>query len=304
MAGKRISLYFDPFAWERLNRYLSLLLLSGKPMYDLPSMNDLIEGMVVYVSNMLSGLSISGNDIMPFIEDGFSVPSGNYSVSIQYNKGRIAFNVTQRTETAIQDMRNASSKFNKLGKDEDFLQNVSDPILIRACVYYVLTQPYNDFDQNLFVSFLFGFRPMALPLRYKRNDMLYKIENETRNLSESEKNNLRKIIWDEGIIKGILGTLSANEDHFGHFYLSLDDAIKLEYQSRGFDFNYYSAFIGFAAFRRSRKSDMQVPVLLIHFGIDESDISEFDSLLEKVKEISADFISSRISNSTEPRQED
>ena len=304
MAGKRISLYFDPYAWERLNRYLSLLLLSGKPMYDLPSMNDLIEGMLVYVSSMLSGLSISGNDIMPFIEDGFSVPSGNYSVSIKYNKGRIAFNVTQRTEKAIQDMRNASSNFNKLEIDEDFLQSVSDPILIRDCVYYVLTQPYNDFDQNLFVSFLFGFRPMALPLRYKRNDMLYKIENETRNLLEYEKNNLRKIIWDEGIIKGILGTLGASEDHFGHIYLNADNVGNPEFQSRGFDFSYYSAFIGFVAFKHSRKTDMQVPGLLIHFEIDDSDIREFFNLLEKMKEISADFISTRISNSAGPREED
>ena len=50
---KKISLYFDPYAWESLHRLVSLLLVSGKPLNELPNMNDVIEGTVIYVSRML-----------------------------------------------------------------------------------------------------------------------------------------------------------------------------------------------------------------------------------------------------------
>jgi hypothetical protein len=300
--ANRISLYFEPYAWERLNRYLSLLLLSGKPMYDLPTMNDLIEGMVVHVANLYSGLAVSSNDLSPYIEGILPSISPSNLKNIRYNKGRIAFNVSPRTKMAIQDMRKHGVFFSKSGSDENFLEKVSDPILIRACVYFELSQGYSSFDENLYFSFLFGFRPLALSFDKSqfKNEVLY--------LTEFEKNNLRMISWDDGIIRQLSKDLN-NYSEGNNFsareetaYLPPGEVENPKYQSRGFDFSYFSGFVGFVALRNSRTSDLPVPSLLTDFKVPYDYIKSYTDQLENILKLSFDFNTSRFldEQKTEP----
>lgn len=293
---KRISLYFEPYAWEKLNRYLSLLLLSGKPMYDLPTMNDLIEGMVVHVSQLQPGLAVTSFDLLPYIEGGLPVISKDISMRTSYNKGRIAFNVTPRTERAIQEMRHFSKFFFEEKSDEDFLKGVSDPILIRACVYYELSRNDYDFYENLYFSFLFGLRPYVLSFE----DSNFKEEVEY--LTDDEKKNLRKISWDEGIIMGLFRELSSYETHYEyalhHIYIPPEDVKDPSYQSRGFDFNYLSAFIGYAAFRRSISGDLPIPGLLMKFEAFTADVKKYTDQLENIRKISYDFNVMKVNSET------
>ena len=256
-------------------------------MYDLPSMNDLIEGMVVYVSKLHRGLSVSSTDLLPFIEEGGRPFPNDNTIGKHYSKGRLAFNVTPRSEEAIRDMRKNSADNFREGIDEDFLKAVSDPVLIRACVYYVISQMYCEFHDNLYVSFLFGFRPFALSFGVMSSG----IKNEIPLLTELEKNNLRKIAWDEGIIK----------DLYDNLYNDLGDEDPVDattpiYQSRGFDFSYYYAFVGYVVFRISLAQDRPAPPLLVRLFIDEGDIKRFTHLIEEIRAASHDFNSSLITN--------
>lgn len=289
--GKRISLYFEPYAWERMNRCLALLLLSGKPLYDLPSMNDLIEGMVVHVSSLYSTATVGEKDLLPYIERGLSAFSKNTLTNASYDKGRIAFNVTSRTETSIKTMRKTSREFLKLKIGDDFLKEVSDPILIRACVYYEIAEKSSDFYVNLYFSFLFGLRPYAISFDH------LKFKHEINFLNVDEKNNLRKISWDEGIIKNIFEMLTTVDESS---YYTIENSPPMPYldpgsvenpafRSRGFDFNYLAAFIGFIFFRRSIENDLTIPAVTVEFVIEKAEIKYYSDCLKEIGKISNEY---------------
>ena len=153
---KKISLYFDPYAWESLHRLVSLLLVSGKPLNELPNMNDVIEGTVIYVSRMLERDSID----VYFLEymQGYtrrkitpSDPSFSYK-----DKGRMALRMSESIISAVKSIR-CSRTLKSLKEDGEpsynQINSISDAILIRSCVYYILDSPIlMDFLMSLYMS--------------------------------------------------------------------------------------------------------------------------------------------------------
>ena len=285
---RRVSLYFEPYAWEKMNRCLSLLLLSGKPMYDLPTMNDLIEGMVIYVSRAMSGLEITTTDLLPYIEGFPTFISKTHLTNEQYNKGRMAFALTPRLEKALSTIRNLSKQWVDEKVDTSSLDGVSDPILIRSCAYYILESSPGLFYDNLYFSFLFGLRPEILsfnPNKYKE---------EIWDLTDIEKNNLRKVMWDEGVIVGLDVMLEYATSKDDSRHTSLLDFKGSDYHSKGFNFDYLLAYIGFVAFSRAYKQNLSIPELIVDFNPKKTpyDHRTFIYLLTNMKEISNGFNSS------------
>ncbi|OWP56902.1 MAG: hypothetical protein B2I17_03355 [Thermoplasmatales archaeon B_DKE] len=289
---KRVSLYFEPYAWERLNRYLSYLLLSGKPFYELPTMNDLIESMVVYVSKHMPGVSISGTDLIPYIAGSPSLPTNDRMIASVYEKGRIAFNLTSRTEKALKQIREINKRNVAYINDEVIPEETTDPILIRACIYYLIVDSSNDFLPDLYFTFLFDLGTSMLPL-----DLWLKDE-EIDAMNEKEKNNLRKISWDEGIIthlhQGLCSVVFSPEPNnpVDIFVSEIPEGILKgpSYKSHGFSFNYIQALIGFRALIVGKTYDLSLPEILRGFTISERNVREFTDCLMIMKKYSRSLI--------------
>lgn len=267
---KRLSLYFEPYAWERMNRYLSYMLLSGKPLYELPTMNDLIEAMVVYVSREILVKAVEPKDFLPFF-DGipFNVNKDKL-YSMGKDKGRIAFNFTDITETAVSEIRRIDTQYKSEGEPEGFLtEGATDPLVIRASVYYVVTDFRPKFIEQLYFSFLYNIRPSML----SAGDLRFDLEH----MTEQEKANFRKIAWDDSILDPLFSprhrTTSpppkkgmSREYDLAFFTLLNSEDYPSPFVSRGFGFNYKYACIGYYAMSRGVGSeDFEIPELLTYW---------------------------------------
>ena len=286
---RRVSLYFEPYAWEKMNRYLSLLLLSGKPMYDLPTMNDLIEGMVVHVSREMSGLGISTTDLLPYIEGFPTFISKTHLTNELYNKGRMAFAVTPRLEKNLSTIRDLSKDWADREIGLSSLERVSDPILIRSCAYYIVENTPVSFNDNLYFSFLFGLRPQIFSFN------LNKYTDEISDLTDIEKNNLRKVIWDSGVIKDVNIMLEYEfSEENKDIGFSANFIKNSYYHSKGFNFDYLIAYIGFVAYSMANLRDLSIPELIIDFDPKKMSHSYkyFKDMLANIEEISNGFNSS------------
>jgi len=288
---KRVSLYFEPYAWERLNRYLSYLPLSGKPFYELPTMNDLVEGMVVYVSRLMPGLAISADDLIPYIAGNQSLPPKDKMIASAYEKGRIAFNMTPKTDEALKRIRETNRRYVEKEDIGELLipEDATDPILIRACVYYLIMEPSVEFLTDLYFPFLFDLRPSSLSSITMR-------DTEISALSEKEKNNLRKISWDEGIARTLYRDLCdelfpiVHQDEITVSQIPEKALKESTYQSRGFSFNYVQALIGFRSLMIGKTYDLSLPEILRGFSISDRVIREFSDGIGTMIKYSKNFI--------------
>lgn len=285
---KRLSLYFEPAVWEKLNLILAALPLSGKPFYELPTMNDLIEGAVVWVAKHSQGMNYTSNELVPFIEGRFEVPKSQYSRGI---KGRISFAVTERLESALKTIREVNATTAK-EKIDYFFSDVSDAILIRACVYAVLflaepTEVFvgsKDFFINCYFSYLYNLRPVSVLFdeeydlwvkKYWKEiekgtgelpQLSYHMKEELNVLNAEEKDSLRRISWDEGIIRSLVET---KKDSSGPVVSDLAKQLDNEqfftssrFTSRGFNFNYALAYIGFNAYEEIFTDGLSIPEVI------------------------------------------
>ncbi len=285
----RISLYFEPYAWERLNRYLSYLLLSGKPFYELPTMNDLIEDAVVYVAKHMTGVAITGTDLMPYITGTGALPIKDTLSGRAYEKGRIAFNLTPRGEKALKQIRETNKEIVNSIHDELIPEGTSDPVLIRSCAYYLIADSSTYFFADLYFTFLFDLGTSMLPLNLSISD------EEINAMTELEKNNLRKVSWDEGLIaylrRSMALVLLQRETKVIPVSEMPEKTLRgNDYQSHGFSFNYIQAFIGFVAVQVGKSHDLSLPEILRGFSIHENDISAFIQCLLTIQRYSRSLI--------------
>lgn len=267
--SKRLSLYFEPYAWERLNRYLSYLLLSGKPMYELPTMNDLIEGMVVYVSQEITDGLLPAIEFSSFFESLPSKFSKKRFYSKEKDKGRMAFNITEVTEDAINEIRRVDAERKREDNLERFLpDDATDPLVVRACVYYIVTGFHPEFIDQLYFSFLYNIRPSMLG-RGRTWGFDYD------RMTDQEKVNAEKISWDDSVLEPLFN-LEKSPDlpekdpaawrwDMVHAYSWLKiEARNTTVVSRGFGFDYKEAFLGYHAMREGIDADLSLPELLTH----------------------------------------
>ncbi len=272
---KKISLYFDPYAWDTMHRLVSLLLVSGKALNSLPTMNDVIEGAVAYTSKKIEtdltqykyflrytqGLSISNPKL--------SKPTMNHK-----EKGRMAFRMSENVKSSIDRIRSVKSFESSEGMNMDLLKGVSDAILIRSCIYYLLESPFLlDFFLIMYLSTLFDISVPSINFRSKS------IEEEVSTMSEEAKENLRMILWDEPIIRSLVNPNSVIDpkDDLTTEYLRNNNLIDLEtikrrgstpdptYQSRTFDFNYLTAAVGWLILNYFEISEVTIHELITNF---------------------------------------
>lgn len=263
----RLSLYFEPYVWEKLNRYLSYLLLSGKPSYELPSMNDLIEGITVFVSGEFARSDTSDEYFLSFMDEGSLKKTRTNNL---LERGRIAFNFTTRTQDALTRIR-SSIATTTTGL------SVTDPMLIRTCVHYVVFSGAAqwDFYMQTYVLFLYNLRPGLLSFVPKD------FEKEIVYFSETEKQNLRKIVWDDSTVT----QLQYDDDSF----LTVSTLRKYikdpGFDSKGFAFNYAAAHTGAQLMMHGMMEETPLPELLLSRGEDIVDPQYFDMFRDYVTKI-------------------
>ncbi len=251
---KKISLYFDPYAWDTLHRLVSLLLVSGKALNSLPTMNDVIEGAVSYTAKMIE------KDLKQYkfffrYTQGLSIRNPNLSKPIMNHKdkGRMAFRMSENVKFSIDRIRNVKSFENSEDPNMDLLKGISDAILVRSCIYYLLESPFLlDFLLIMYLSTLFDVSVPSINFRSKS------IEEEVSCMTEEAKENLRMILWDEPIILSLTNPngVADPKNDLTTEYLRNNAVMDLEtikkqgstpdpaYQSRAFDFNYLTAAVG------------------------------------------------------------
>lgn len=297
---KKISLYFDPYAWESLHRLVSLLLVSGKPLNELPNMNDVIEGTVIYVSRMLERGSID----VYFLEyvQGYtrrkitpSDPSFSYK-----DKGRMALRMSEPIISAVKSIR-CSRTLKSLKEDgepsSNQINSISDAILIRSCVYYILDSPIlMDFLMSLYMSNLFDIPPCSVYLQYES------VEKESALIPNKVKDRLMMILWDQSIIFNLLDVFRIRHSGSGimseHLQnrkfmdksniISYGDTPDLAFQSKAFHFNYLSAMYGWLILGYFEYDISEVTILkLITNFLDKYDTSKRD---DKKDEVSIDTL--------------
>ncbi len=270
--SKRLWLYFETYAWERMNRYLSYLLMSGKPFYELPTMNDLVEAMVVYVSREIIDGHITPKDFSQFFGELPSNHSKNKFNLTGKDKGRIGFNITRITEDAITEIRKIDNKYRGKEKSNSLLPDgVTDPLVIRACAYYVVTGFRPNFIDQVYFSFLYNIRPSML-ISTKT------VNFEFEYMTEQERFNVKKIAWDDSVLKPLLYVRLVPHSYPSEPKIQvrkpeMESIARLDIGSidgpmfsRGFGFDYREAFIGYAAIRNGVKSDVNLPHLLVSMG--------------------------------------
>lgn len=293
--ARRISLYFDPKAWETMNLILSHLMASGKPLYDMPSMNDLIEGMVVFTLRTIETSPSTLTDLLPYTLGPPSAVMKDRLTGVVNDKGRIAFGVSSRTINSLAKIRELNGAANKKGSGQYLPTDLTDPILIRACVYYVIDSDYFwEFFMDLYISSLYNFRPFILAFdleRYKEG---------LPELSERERDSLHKIVWDDSVISS-LSSLGKNSlfKRKSDFHLNLTDLRSMEYQSRASNFNYYGAMMSFYALLLFDIRDTTMPEIITgaaYYREQDKDwkvnyewMNDFLTTLEVLKDISKDF---------------
>ena len=272
---KKISLYFDPYAWDTLHRLVSLLLVSGKALNSLPTMNDVIEGAVSYTAKMIE------KDLKQYkfffrYTQGLSIRNPNLSKPIMNHKdkGRMAFRMSENVKLSIDRIRNVKPFENSEDPNMDLLKGISDAILIRSCIYYLLESPFLlDFLLIMYLSTLFDVSVPSINFRSKS------IEEEVSDMTEEAKENLRMILWDKPIILSLTNPngVADQKNDLTTEYLRNNAVLDLEtikkqgstpdpaYQSRAFDFNYLTAAVGWLILSYFDVSEVTLPELAISF---------------------------------------
>lgn len=292
---RRISLYFEPKAWERLNRLLSLLMLSGKQLYDLPSMNDVVESMIIRVNQWIKNNEIEVMALLPYISGTPPISIADDLIGFVGDRGRMAFNVSHRAEKALSEIRERSVSDCDKGISEELGENVSDASLIRACVYCTLeSENVLDFFVDLYVYSLYNLRAYIFPIDKNA------YHEHVKELSTAETDNLRRIAYDEPVINDVSEKIK-KELFKRKTDFKIDPILMygIEFHSRSFNFNYYSAMIGYFAILESGVSLSTIPQVMANLvnglgtGADWKSVFDLmrdyaDTLLE-LKEISKDF---------------
>ena len=161
-----------------------------------PDMNDVIEGAVSYTAKMIE------KDLKQYkfffrYTQGLSIRNPNLSKPIMNHKdkGRMAFRMSENVKFSIDRIRNVKSFENSEDPNMDLLKGISDAILVRSCIYYLLESPFLlDFLLIMYLSTLFDVSVPSINFRSKS------IEEEVSYMTEEAKENLRMILWDEPII--------------------------------------------------------------------------------------------------------
>ena len=304
----KISLYFDPYAWESLHRLVPLLLVSGKPLNELPNMNDVIEGIVVYVSeNSLT----DERDVAYLINyvQGISIirnvrPNPHKS---RKEKGRMAFRINKRTIDALVMIKDAMRTFVKKGDymlygieelDKELPIKTSDAILIRSCVYFLLSShnALDGFFMNLYLSTLFDIPPSSVDFEDNYT------EGELQLIDEEVKEKLRMIQWDQSVILQFVepdGIPKLPPEDLGMlirkpFSISKETILREGidphpiYESVAFNFNYMTALIGWVFISLSEIDKVTIYEMITtsmerfdkieRKGVDEGNLSYYDNV--------------------------
>lgn len=292
---KKISLYFDPYVWGTLHRMISLLLVSGKPLNELPSMNDLLESAIIFVSRHIEKEPVQLLPLSKYTE-GMTV-NGTISKKTPMtrgDKGRMAFRTSTRVIDALRKIRETKAIVGDADNVSVISDSVSDAILIRSCVYYLIDSPsLLDFFFNLYISILFDLKAAPLYIRGvgPENDLESYIEL----LNNEEKENLRMVLWDQSIIT-YLTTLPSEESHD---YFS-EKSIRKQgsdpdpfFQSRAFNFNYLTAMIGWLIISHFEILDVTIPEIITNFSYIYKKVKSEDEEDSYLTELMSDMLFSQ-----------
>ena len=162
-------------------------------------------------------------------------------------------------------------------------------LAIRSCAYYLIADSSTYFFADLYFTFLFDLGTSMLPLNLSISD------EEINAMTELEKNNLRKVSWDEGLIaylrRSMALVLLQRETKVIPVSEMPEKTLRgNDYQSHGFSFNYIQAFIGFVAVQVGKSHDLSLPEILRGFSIHENDISAFIQCLLTIQRYSRSLI--------------
>jgi hypothetical protein len=266
----RTSLYFSPESWWAMNNMLSLTALSGRPVLELPTMNDLIEDMVIFSGWVIDAKPDLVKDLMSDFEGDIlsSIKSNIYPTS--GSKGRMAFNVSKKTQIVLDRLNSVKDQLGRKLNNGTNHYRLTTPMLIRNCVNFVLNSPYLfDFFTWFYISSLYG---LTLFIKQFNVDysLLYLFSKEEMSKlteiipfeDESSKDSLRLIPMDQEVIFLLDKTIEHMMENQREITPSKDvkyDQAKMdielrfnsakmkgtEYASRYFNFNYYEAASGY-----------------------------------------------------------
>ena len=285
MKGK-ISLYFSSDAWDSLHRLVSLLLISGKPLNELPNMNDVVEGAVIFVSRILEEDYID-EEFVKYTQGYIKKKVHSAIPSYFMDKGRMAFSMSESGFSAIKSIRESKT----LRSVES--GSISDAILIRSCVYFILDGPVlMDFLLNLYLCNLFDIPPGSIHLGYKS------IEKELELMSDNVRDRLMMTLWDKSLVFNLSDLFGVNHSSTGTVNGYLQDQSLMErdriisqgrtpnlaFQSKGFRFNYLTAMYGWIilSYFQEDISSVTIPELAISF-LDKYDRSKSKVIEENAR---------------------
>ncbi len=317
----RTSLYFSPESWWAMNNMLSLTALSGLPVLELPTMNDLIEDMVIFTGWIVDSHPDSIEDLLVSAQGGVltSIKSEVYLPSNA--TGRMAFNVSEKAMEVLDHLNSVVSSIKEKDTKGTFYSGMSIPMLIRNCVYFVLNGPYLfDFFMWFYVSSLYGLTLFKTqPSRFllkginetspEKNSILDIISSENEYSKDSLKlismdsvviNSLRRII--ENMLENqreIMPNVKVNYPSGTNIEMKFDPAKMkgVEYASRFFNFNYYETAYGFSVLLHFNPLTTTIPEIMVRIGRNQIQASEDNFLwmqhflrtLSLFKDISIDY---------------
>lgn len=266
----RTSLYFSPESWWAMNNMLSLTALSGRPVLELPTMNDLIEDMVIYSGWVIDAkpelvkdlMSDAEGDILSFIKSNIYQTTGL--------KGRMAFNISKKTQRVLDHLNSVKDILGRKVNNGANHYRLTTPMLIRNCVYFVLNSPYLfDFFTWFYISSLYGLTLFVTQFNVNYSLLYLFSEEEMSKLTEIipfedefSKDSIRLIPMDQEVIFLLDKTIKHMMENQREIMPSKDvkydqakidielrfDSAKMkgmEYASRYFNFNYYEAASGY-----------------------------------------------------------
>lgn len=264
----KLTLGFNYYEAEQLNK-LQISYLFGKAWYSLvPSINDILKGMVTYslfetsdkrvlkgfINNFLKKRNLPPNDEEADSDNSESnIPDFN-RISTEVNmpapkfirpkSGNYTFYFEDRELEQIETLKKRISENSSVPFD-----SISKPEVVRECIHLVLDKRSRnlDFRYTTYIGFLYGFSPsvsvivgQSLRRTIEPNEIVRSLADDLEKDEEILKN-LLKIERDKVIFQ------SFKEAFLKYWQLDVVDDINqvvYEYESEVTGFDFYMAFLG------------------------------------------------------------
>ena len=202
MNERKISLYFKRETMNELLRLKSLIILTGKTTNELPEMNEYINGIIAYTSQLLKKFPAERERLQEF-RNGKIRPTTreDEKETIDLNEepeeyGKIE--ITEEEKGTARFLYKISEEEERELKEIKELSKIetTEGILIRTLIEYAIKEKIDKKSITIyfFISTIYKISIQTIITLFFSN----KGEEELKKLSKKDKEALRRITWDHG----------------------------------------------------------------------------------------------------------